>query len=83
MLFFYGESPYFSDCQVCDGNGDPCDSLCGGAGCGKCGGSASCHDGAVTLADNAISMANRSEHALRIKREETDVLLTRVSRFCR
>jgi len=64
---------------VCDGNGDPCDSLCGGAGCGKCGGSVSCQDGAVTISDNAISLANRSETILRTKREETEILLTRVS----
>jgi coxsackievirus/adenovirus receptor len=42
---------------VCDGRGDPCDDVCGGGGCGKCGG-LSCGDGALTKADKAIEHAN-------------------------
>ena len=37
--------------QVCDGDtsvDNPCDSLCGGAGCGKCGG-ISCLNGALSI----------------------------------
>lgn len=57
---------------VCDGAGDPCDNVCGGAGCDKCGGSISCADGAVTKSINAISMANRSETIIRTKLREAE-----------
>uniref|UniRef100_A0A224X9G7 Putative netrin axonal chemotropic factor n=1 Tax=Panstrongylus lignarius TaxID=156445 RepID=A0A224X9G7_9HEMI len=43
--------------KICDKEGDPCDTLCGGAGCGKCGGSISCESGAVGKAAAALSIA--------------------------
>ncbi|XP_044764891.1 laminin subunit beta-1 isoform X1 [Coccinella septempunctata] len=52
---------------VCDGRGDPCDSICGGAGCSSCGNSISCEDGAKQQAETALSLANSSEIALRTK----------------
>ena len=64
--------------QVCDGRGDPCDSLCGGAGCGKCGG-LSCEDGAVTKASNALDFAKRADEELTNKEEEARKLLSDVS----
>ena len=51
---------------VCDGRAgvsvDTCDNLCGGAGCGKCGG-ISCK-GATTLAANALDVATQSKNKL-------------------
>lgn len=52
---------------VCDGRGDPCDSICGGAGCSSCGNSISCEDGAKQQAEAALSLANSSDNALRTK----------------
>ncbi|XP_073999526.1 laminin subunit beta-1 isoform X2 [Rhodnius prolixus] len=45
--------------KICDKEGDPCDTLCGGAGCGKCGGSISCESGAVGKAAAALSIADK------------------------
>lgn len=49
---------------VCDGRAtvSECDALCGGAGCGKCGG-ISCK-GAATLASDALSLASQSKEKL-------------------
>ena len=63
---------------MCDGQGDPCDSLCGGAGCGKCGG-LSCDDGAVTKAANALSVAQDAAKILEDREREVDELLRSVS----
>lgn len=52
---------------VCDARGDPCDSICGGAGCSSCGSSISCEKGAKQQAETALSLANSSEIALRTK----------------
>lgn len=52
---------------ICDGRGDPCDSICGGAGCGTCGDSISCENGAKQQAKTALTLANRTEAALREK----------------
>ncbi len=67
--------------QVCDGRGDPCDSLCGGAGCGKCGG-LSCEDGAVTKASNAMDLAKRADDELTEKEDAARQLLNDVSHSC-
>ena len=63
---------------MCDGEGDPCDALCGGAGCGKCGG-LSCEDGAVTKAANALSVAEDAAKILQEREREVDELLRSVS----
>lgn len=51
---------------VCDGHStaDRCDTLCGGAGCGRCGG-VSCTKGATTKASNALEMARNAEGELK------------------
>lgn len=53
--------------QVCGGYGSPCDVLCGGGGCGKCGQTASCRDGLVTLAADAYNLMERADALLRKK----------------
>ena len=65
--------------KVCDGAGDPCDSVCGGAGCGKCGGSVSCDEGAVTKSMEAIDLCNQSESILIVKKREIETVFNRVS----
>lgn len=59
---------------VCDGNGDPCD-VCGGAGCGSCGNSISCPDGAKQQAETAFSLANETESILLLKEDRANDLL--------
>ena len=54
---------------MCDGTtsvDEPCDSLCGGAGCGKCGG-LSCLEGALSKATEAVNSANYADQVLREK----------------
>lgn len=54
---------------VCDGDTsveDPCDDLCGGAGCGKCG-DVSCGEGALTKAQDAVTTAKEAEKILQEK----------------
>ena len=63
---------------MCGGRGEPCDDLCGGAGCGKCGGSLSCGDAAVTKAANALDLAKEAEETLDEKAAEAQDLLDRV-----
>ena len=51
---------------VCDGKttvDQPCDELCGGAGCDKCGG-LSCLNGALSRADEAVKAANNADALL-------------------
>ena len=64
--------------KVCDGAGDPCDSVCGGAGCGKCGGGVSCDEGAVTKSIQAIDLSNQSESILVVKKREIETIFNRV-----
>lgn len=52
--------------QMCDKRGDPCDSLCGGAGCDHCGG-LSCEKGAMTMADKALSYVKDVEKSIKAK----------------
>lgn len=52
--------------QMCDKRGDPCDSLCGGAGCDHCGG-LSCEKGAITKADKALSYVKDVEKSIKTK----------------
>lgn len=64
--------------QVCDKRGDPCDSLCGGAGCSKCGG-ISCEKGALTRAETALNYAKDTEAIIREKEQKADDLIRSVS----
>lgn len=59
---------------VCDGRGDPCDSLCGGGGCGKCG-ALSCDGGAVTKAESALGLAKDAEGTLRNRQAESEEMM--------
>jgi len=54
---------------VCDGETSiekPCDDLCGGAGCGKCG-DVSCSNGALTKSMDALADAKEAEKLLKEK----------------
>ena len=64
--------------QVCDKRGDPCDSLCGGAGCNKCGG-ISCEKGALTRAETALNYAKDTEKIIKEKEQLADELIRSVS----
>lgn len=64
---------------VCDKRGDPCDSFCGGAGCGHCGSALSCDAGAVPRANNAMDYARKAEKTLQEKHAAVDELLRQVS----
>lgn len=69
--------------QICDrhGNDDDslvCDSLCGGAGCNKCGG-ISCEKGALTRAETALNYAKDTEKIIKLKENQAEELLRKVS----
>lgn len=74
------EIPTLND-LVCDGAGDPCDSICGGAGCKSCGNSISCEDGAKQLAETAINLAKKTETALKEKESTANDLIRNVSQI--
>lgn len=63
---------------MCDGAGDPCDALCGGAGCGQCGGS-TCSDGAVTKCDEAKELAEKTAKIMAEKEKKLKDMLKAVS----
>lgn len=65
---------------MCDKRGDPCDPLCGGAGCGVCGG-LSCEHGAVTKADRALGVARDADKAIQEKETDAEELLRGVMLF--
>ena len=60
---------------------EPCDSLCGGAGCGKCGG-ISCLDGALSKAGEAVKSAEQADKLLREKDSEAQQILGKISQVC-
>lgn len=66
---------------VCDGRGDLCDSQCGGGGCGSCGGSIACEDGAKQLAETAWIIANDTEAALHEKEALANDFIRNVSQI--
>ena len=66
---------------VCDGETRPdslCDDLCGGAGCGKCGG-LSCQQGALTKAKEALQNAKEAEQIFAEKDLAAESVLNQVS----
>lgn len=63
---------------MCDRRGDPCDTYCGGAGCGKCGG-LSCNDGIVNTAELALKFADDAEEILKKKEASAGELLRGVA----
>jgi len=64
--------------QICDKRGDPCDNLCGGAGCKHCGG-LSCENGAVTKAEKALAYAEDTEKEIKKKEEVAEDLIRSLS----
>jgi len=68
--------------QVCDGTtsaGQPCDELCGGAGCGKCGG-LSCLNGALTKAEGAVKSAESADKMLVEKDRKAERVLIDITK---
>lgn len=63
---------------VCDKRGDPCDAICGGAGCSSCGSSISCENGAKQQAESALNIANSTETALRNKEAKANDFIRNV-----
>ncbi|CAH1103667.1 unnamed protein product [Psylliodes chrysocephalus] len=67
---------------VCDGRGDPCDDVCGGADCENgCGNSITCTNGAKQQAATAIRNANDTEIALRNKESLANDFIRNVSQI--
>lgn len=64
--------------KMCDKRGDPCDSVCGGAGCNHCGG-ISCEKGALTKAEKAFDFAKDTEKKIKMKEEAADDLIRSIS----
>lgn len=64
--------------QICDKGGETCDKLCGGAGCGFCGG-LSCEAGATTKAERAYSFAKEAQKHIRDKEAKGEELYRGVS----
>merc|ERR1719347_272671 len=67
--------------DVCDGVTtveDPCDDLCGGAGCGKCG-DVSCGEGALTKSQDAVKDAKEAEMLLKEKDLVAEEALNKIS----
>jgi laminin, beta 1 len=64
--------------QICDKRGDPCDSLCGGAGCNKCGG-ISCEKGALTRTETALNYAKDAKKIIEEKERQAEELIRSVS----
>jgi len=66
---------------VCDGDTsveEPCDQLCGGAGCNKCG-DVSCGEGALTKAQDAVTDAKEAEKILREKNIRAEEALNSIT----
>lgn len=59
--------------QICDKGGETCDKLCGGAGCGFCGG-LSCEAGATTKAERAYSFAKEAQKHIHDKEAKGEEL---------
>ena len=64
--------------HLCDKRGDPCDNLCGGAGCKQCGG-ISCEKGALTKAEKALSYVQDTEKDIKQKDEIAEDLIRSLS----
>ncbi|TMW54832.1 hypothetical protein DOY81_000065 [Sarcophaga bullata] len=57
--------------EVCGSKSDPCDNVCGGAGCGTCGG-LSCEIGALTRTEKALKVAKDTEQEIKQKKDQAD-----------
>ncbi|KAI5734580.1 hypothetical protein M8J77_008341 [Diaphorina citri] len=56
---------------ICDKRGDPCDNLCGGAGCGKCGGMW-CSNGTLSESNSAKDYAETSKKLINEKEAKAE-----------
>lgn len=64
--------------QVCGAKpqeDDTCDDVCGGAGCGKCGGELSCTKGALTKTEQAYKVAKNAEETIKNKKDQSFSLI--------
>ncbi|XP_050439565.1 laminin subunit beta-1-like [Adelges cooleyi] len=59
--------------QICARETEGCDTVCGGAGCGFCGG-IDCEEGAMTKADSAYSYAKKAEKHIKEKEAKAEEL---------
>lgn len=64
--------------EMCGDNVTDCSSVCGGAGCGFCGG-LSCDAGAVTKANQALDVAKKQAAEIKNHKDEAEQLLRNVS----
>ncbi|XP_063992157.1 laminin subunit beta-1 isoform X3 [Diachasmimorpha longicaudata] len=62
---------------MCGDNVTECSSVCGGAGCGTCGG-ISCEAGAVTKASQALDVAKRQAEKIRNHKDTAEDLLRKM-----
>lgn len=70
--------------RMCGDNVTDCSTVCGGAGCGFCGG-LSCDAGAVTKANQALDVAKQQAAKIKSHKDEAEQLLRNVrisSRLC-
>ncbi|XP_046482664.1 laminin subunit beta-1-like [Neodiprion pinetum] len=65
---------------MCGASVDECDELCGGAGCGFCGG-LSCDDGAVTEAERALDLAKQRAAGIKKHKDESEQLLRNMTQM--
>ena len=79
MQIFISSSNSFLS-KVCDGTtsvAEPCDELCGGAGCNQCGG-ISCLKGALSKAEDSVKSATAADEML----VEKDRKAAQVCNYC-
>ncbi|XP_071580387.1 laminin subunit beta-1 [Temnothorax nylanderi] len=66
--------------QMCGDNVTDCSTVCGGAGCGFCGG-LSCHVGAVSKANQALDVAKQQAAKIKGHKDEAEQLLRNMSQI--
>lgn len=66
--------------QMCGDNVTDCSTVCGGAGCGFCGG-LSCDAGAITKANQALDVAKQQATKIKSHKDEAEQLLRNVRTF--
>jgi coxsackievirus/adenovirus receptor len=64
--------------RICDKKGDPCDDICGGAGCDFCGTSINCEKGAMARSEKALSFAKKTEKEIQDKNDKADEIIRAV-----
>nr|XP_012215232.1 PREDICTED: laminin subunit beta-1 [Linepithema humile] len=64
--------------QICGDNVTDCSNVCGGAGCGFCGG-LSCDVGAITKAEQALDVAKQQASTIKKHRDSAEQLLRNIS----